>query len=119
MRSGALNLFRDLRGLACETFDCVFFATDHRYLGRIRFTDHCPERVAPPLRLIVGRALGLGADYLIAAHNHPDGQAVPSRSDLDFTRRLVQVLHPLNVRVADHLIMADTDVFSFRADGLL
>jgi DNA repair protein RadC len=43
---------------------------------------------------------------LFIAHNHPSGNPLPSVSDLELTKRLVEAGKLLGVSVLDHIIMA-------------
>jgi DNA repair protein RadC len=52
-------------------------------------------------------------------HNHPSGVAEPSQADELITRRLKETLSLLDVRVLDHLIIADAAEYSFAETGLL
>lgn len=73
-----------------------------------------------PLRTIIADALGLGTYALLLAHNHPSGNAAPSRADLDATRALADLARPLDIRLLDHLIFGGGgDYRSLRALGLL
>ena len=54
----------------------------------------------PALRL-------LGAASVILVHNHPSGDATPSREDFRLTRQLVNAGKLLEIRVHDHLILGD------------
>ena len=96
-----------------------YIGADQHILKVSRFTDHRKHRVAPPLREIVADGLTLGATSLVLAHNHPSGNAMPSRQDFEFTRLLVRLLHPIGIRVRDHIVMTQSSYFSFRAQGLL
>jgi DNA repair protein RadC len=71
------------------------------------------------VREIVRRALELGATGLVLVHNHPSGDASPSRSDLDLTRRLAAATGTMGVTLFDHMIVTSTGCLSFRAEGLL
>jgi len=64
-------------------------------------------------------ALDLGASALILVHNHPSGDPLPSRDDVDLTRRLVQAGEVMGIDVLDHVILADTKYFSFKEAGRL
>lgn len=72
-----------------------------------------------PIRAIIVRALDLGAEGLILAHNHPSGDPSPSRADIAATRRFAATADALGIRLFDHLIFAGGDCRSFRALGLL
>lgn len=45
------------------------------------------------------------AASVILAHNHPSGDATPSREDIELTRRMVQAGELLGIEVLDHLIV--------------
>ena len=70
-------------------------------------------------REVLRRALETGATSLILAHNHPGGDPAPSREDIAATRRLCGAATPLDIVVHDHIIVARSGWFSFRAQGLL
>lgn len=71
------------------------------------------------LRHIVGQAFAHGSRRLLIAHNHPSGDPNPSRADFDGTRRLAELLRPLEIALVDHLVFARGGVTSFRQLGLL
>lgn len=75
----------------------------------------CPAYPRP----IVSRAIDLGADGIIVAHNHPAGDPKPSRSDLHATHRLSRACDAIGIRLLDHLIFSGSDWCSFREQGLL
>lgn len=72
-----------------------------------------------PVRHIAARALVMGAEAIVLAHNHPGGDPNPSQQDLLATTRLERALFPFAIRVADHVIVGAGGLFSFRAAGLL
>ncbi|HQF87781.1 MAG TPA: DNA repair protein RadC [Acidobacteriota bacterium] len=66
-------------------------------------------------REVARLALLHGATGVILAHNHPGGQCVPSRDDLDLTRTLGDALAKLDVHLLDHLIVTPAGVYSITA----
>ncbi len=70
-------------------------------------------------REVVKRAIQLNAAAVILAHNHPSGEAEPSRADEAITKRLKDALQLVDVRVLDHLIIGGSDVVSFAERGLM
>jgi DNA repair protein RadC len=38
-------------------------------------------------------------------HNHPGGDPIPSRADIEMTRAIVEVAKPLGIEVHDHIIV--------------
>lgn len=77
------------------------------------------ECIALPLRDIIADAMRLGSAALVVAHNHPSGDPQPSRTDLDTTRALTDLLRPLGIRLYDHMIFGGTRWRSLRGMGLL
>jgi DNA repair protein RadC len=59
------------------------------------------------------------AAAVIFIHNHPSGDPAPSREDRECTNRLVEASKILGIRVLDHIIIGETDYFSFADAGLL
>ena len=51
-------------------------------------------------------------------HNHPTGLSSPSAADELITQRLKEALALIDVRVLDHLIIAES-IYSFAEHGLL
>ncbi len=64
-------------------------------------------------KIIFRRALDARASSIILAHNHPSGNCEPSNDDLKLTKSLVEKGKILEIPILDHLILADTDFFSF------
>ncbi len=52
-------------------------------------------------------AVIVGAAGTIFGHNHPSGDASPSREDVELTRRLCEAGKILGIRVLDHVIVGD------------
>ena len=70
-------------------------------------------------RVIVQTALEVNAAAVILAHNHPSGVAEPSESDRQITRKLMQALSLVDIRVLDHLVVSAKNVVSFAERDLL
>ncbi|WP_375701643.1 JAB domain-containing protein, partial [Bartonella sp. AA81SXKL] len=60
------------------------------------------------------RALQLSASGLILVHNHPSGDATPSKADVTMTYRLKDAANALGITVHDHLIIARNNYTSFK-----
>ncbi len=56
---------------------------------------------------------------LILGHNHPSGDAQPSREDRAITQRLVESGKLLGIAILDHVIVGNERYFSFADEGLL
>ncbi len=70
-------------------------------------------------RKVVEVALAHRASAVVLAHNHPSGSLTPSASDKALTRQLETALNAIDIKVIDHIIVADDDCFSFAQMGLM
>lgn len=61
------------------------------------------------VRLAVQQALRDNATQIVIAHNHPNGFCFPSEADVRTTTYLAEVLAPLDIRLVDHLVVAEGD----------
>jgi DNA repair protein RadC len=70
-------------------------------------------------REVIRRALDLGATALILVHNHPSGNAQPSRADIEITNRIAEAGRLLGVTVHDHVVIGREGNVSLKAKGLI
>ena len=59
------------------------------------------------------------AASIIVVHNHPSGEAAPSKQDLEATQQLVAAGILLGINVADHIIVTKQGYTSFKVHGLI
>lgn len=64
------------------------------------------------VRLAVQQALRDNATQVVLAHNHPGGFAIPSRADVETTTHFAKVLKMVDIRLVDHIIVAEGDCLS-------
>ena len=69
------------------------------------------------VRKLVEYALLSSATYVVLAHNHPSGVALPSTDDHTATERARVALAAIQVELKDHIIVADGDFVSFSESG--
>ena len=70
------------------------------------------------IRKVVEVALACNATFVILAHNHTSGLALPSREDVVTTERLRTALDAVGILLCDHIIVAGDDFVSM-ADSKL
>ena len=68
---------------------------------------------------MVLRALHHHAAAVVLAHNHPSGEARPSRADESLTQSLKAALALVDVRVLDHFIVTRDNAASMAELGLV
>ncbi|MES2984732.1 MAG: DNA repair protein RadC [Pseudomonadota bacterium] len=70
-------------------------------------------------REIVKRALEHSASAIILLHNHPSGDATPSKADIDITKKIIEAAATVNVTVHDHVIVTENGHYSFKSFGII
>lgn len=70
-------------------------------------------------RELVKLALRYHAAYIILAHNHPSGMLEPSLADLRLTEHLKGALDLVDIKLLDHLIVANNKAISLAELGHL
>lgn len=90
-------------------------------LNCLHLTKHDGDELGTefPLRSIIADAVAHGTSGILLAHNHPSGDATPSKADRRATIRLACAAEALDCALIDHLVFGGTDCTSFRALGLL
>lgn len=77
--------------------------------------DHCPLHPRDVFRRLIQN----NASFFIFSHNHPSGNARPSREDLRVTERLRKAGRLMEIPLVDHLIITGTEFYSFADAGRL
>jgi DNA repair protein RadC len=71
------------------------------------------------IRVIARLAIEGKATGLIISHNHPSGQLYPSGNDIEITDKIHKGMAILDIKLLDHLILANNTFFSFREQQML
>lgn len=117
---GIYRLLRpQLEHLPHEEFWMVFLNNAHKVLLKEQLSKGGITGTLVDIRLVLKRALSLGAVALVVAHNHPSGNLTPSASDKHITRRLREAAELLDLKLLDHVIIARDGYFSFSDQDLL
>lgn len=69
------------------------------------------------VRKVVEAALSANATTVVLAHNHPSGVALPSADDVQTTRRIAAALSAVEVKLIDHIVVAEGDFISMVQSG--
>ena len=84
-----------------ETCSCDFLPLIRHYADRKQ--EHLTDR----------------ASSIIIAHNHPAGDLVPSKEDIEIAKQLKFAGEVLGIRVLDHMIFNQKDYYSFMEHNTL
>ena len=105
-------LKRQLRDKKNETFVGLFFDSQQRVIAYDELFTGTINSATIHTRPIIERVLKLNAASIILAHNHPSGISDASEQDLAVTERLRRALELVDVRLLDHLIVGDNEIYS-------
>lgn len=86
-------------------------------IGSISGVEVHPREV---FKSALAAAAKVGASSIIVVHNHPSGEAEPSRQDIELTKRLREVGEIIGIPVLDHVVLGEGRSYvSLRDRGLL
>lgn len=70
-------------------------------------------------REIFKRAIDNNSANIILMHNHPSGNPEPSKEDIALTKKFVEAGKILDIKIFDHVIIADKSYISFVERNLM
>lgn len=108
-----------LAAKAHEVFAVLFLDAQNRLIAMEELFRGTLTQTSVYPREVVQRALRLEAASVVLAHNHPSGTVQPSRADEALTQTLKAALALIDVRVLDHVIVAQGDALSMAEKGLI
>lgn len=109
-------LKKRLRDYKNETFVALFLDNQHRLLAYEELFSGTINAATVHIRPIIERILHFNAAALILAHNHPSGDSTASPQDISVTHKLRQALELIDVRLLDHIVIGDNEIYSIMAD---
>jgi DNA repair protein RadC len=102
-----------------EVFCVLFLDSQNRLIALEELFRGTLSQTSVYPREVVLRALHHHAAALVLAHNHPSGEARPSRADEALTQSLKAALALVDVRVLDHFIVTRDAATSMAELGLV
>lgn len=64
---------------------------------------------------IFSEAIKMSAPKIILIHNHPSGDATPSKEDINTTEKLLNISNMLGIKLLDHIVIGDGEFSSVMA----
>ena len=121
--SGSSSVFEILQPilgeLPHEEFWIMYLNNSNKVIQKNQLSKGGITGTLVDVRLVLKKALELGATSLILAHNHPSGTLKPSQADKALTKKLSLASQSLDIKVLDHLIVTENAYFSFADEGLI
>ena len=108
------NLFYDKKQ---EYFYCVYLDNRKKVIDvKLLFIGTINQSLVHP-REVFKEALLLSASGIICIHNHPSGSIIPSKEDLELTKRIINIGLLMGIVIVDHLIIGNNKYYSFMENG--
>ncbi|MCF2738847.1 RadC family protein [Bacteroides caecigallinarum] len=109
------------KGTICykEYFKVLFLNQANQVLGYTLISGGGITETTADVRLIFQAALLTNSVALILAHNHPSGILKPSPEDIRLTKQVREASNFMRIKVLDHIILSDTEYYSFADEGML
>ena len=108
-----------LSDLPHEEFWILFLNNSNRYMGMQRLSTGGLADTLVDVRLIMKMVIEQLASCIVLCHNHPSGNAMPSKQDILVTRKIKEGGALLDITLLDHVIVADNQYYSFADEGNL
>ena len=109
-------LLQDLDREHCVTLN---LDTKHRLLATTTVSIGSVDHTFMSPREVFRDALLRGASAIVIAHNHPSGDAEPSRDDELVTRRIGRAGEVVGIEVLDHVVVGQQRWVSLARRGVL
>lgn len=110
-------LKKRLRDYKNETVAALFLDNQYRVIAYEELFSGTINTATIHPRPIIERVLQLNAAALILAHNHPSGLSDASHQDIVVTERIRAALELVDVRLLDHIVIGDNEVYSIIAES--
>lgn len=113
------------KGTICykEYFKVLFLNQANQILGYTFISEGGLTETIADIRLIFQAALLTNSVALILAHNHPSGNLKPSPEDITedirLTKQVREASNFMRIKILDHIILSDTEYYSFADEGML
>ena len=102
-----------------EIFACIFLTNANKLIKfKTLFSGTINQAPIYP-RIVAQSCLKYNAAALICVHNHPSGNIKASQSDIHMTQQLIKTLKLIDVRLLDHFIIGENDLYSMAQNGLI
>jgi DNA repair protein RadC len=110
------DYFQDMRNLPKEHLRGLYLNSHNRILRDEVISIGTVNSNMIHAREVFRPAIECNAAALILAHNHPSGEAMPSKEDVDITADLVRAGKILGISILDHVIITKDSFASVSAD---
>lgn len=109
----------DMRHLQQETLKLLLLNTKAKLVGETNISKGTVNMALISPRELFVEALQKNAVSIVLLHNHPSGDATPSKDDILITRRVRDAGGLIGIELLDHIIIGDNCFVSLLEKGFL
>lgn len=89
-----------------EVMFAIMLNEEKHLIASVKLSEGTKYKAPLYTRELIRKTIEADADYVILAHNHPGGDATPSKGDLHTTTVADVALSYVNVSLLDHIVVA-------------
>jgi len=108
-----------LSDLQHEEFWVLFLNQANKIISSHKISQGGQNSTIIDVKIIIKMALEKNALAIILSHNHPSGNRQPSNTDISITNRIQNAASLFDIKVLDHIIIADNKYYSFADNELI
>lgn len=109
----------DMQNLSNEVFICIYLNCKSQVLLKKVIGVGGVSSTSVDAREVLKWGLKESAYGIILSHNHPSGDAAPSKQDLDVTKKIIEASKTVGIVVCDHIIIGKNCYYSFMEHGII
>lgn len=102
-----------------EEFWIIYLNNSNKVISKSQLSKGGITGTVVDVRLVFKTAIEIGAVNIVLSHNHPSGTLHPSEADKQITHKLKIAGESLDIKILDHLIVTESNYFSFADEGIL
>lgn len=115
----AAYYMEDMRHARQEHMKLLLLNTRARLIGECNISKGTVNSTVITPRELFVEALQKNAVSIVLLHNHPSGDATPSREDVLVTKRIKDAGQLIGIELLDHIIIGDNCYLSLREKGFI
>jgi DNA repair protein RadC len=106
-----------LQDLDVEEFWVLLLNQNHALIKDVCISHGGISEVTVDIRIIMRESVLANATILVACHNHPSGNIMPSKADDSLTQQLKRACDIMRLHFLDHVIVVDGQYYSYHEQG--
>ncbi len=117
--SACISYFKNL--ITSSNFEEAYILSldgNKKLLRKDYFTSNSSSSISIEHSNFANVVFGGRTKYVIIMHTHPSGSALPSKSDIASTSKVLDMCKMFGIKLIDHMIIGDDEYYSFTENNL-